>query len=82
MLHDEGPSQEDIERFSGVETGYCPSCGEEIWDDAEQCPSCNIWLQGGTSHREPVVNEFRKRSTVVVVIIILMAFLYAFRRFL
>jgi len=80
MMRDEGPSQEDIERFSSHETGYCPKCGAEIWDDAEQCPACGIWMQGGTSHREPIANEFRKRSILAVVIIILFACIYGLRR--
>jgi predicted RNA-binding Zn-ribbon protein involved in translation (DUF1610 family) len=22
----------------------CPHCGEEVFDDAEQCPACGTWL--------------------------------------
>jgi len=36
----EGPSEEDLERFSREDTGYCPECGEEVWDDAPQCKAC------------------------------------------
>ena len=73
---DENPSQEDIERFSTHETGYCPHCGDEIWDDATQCPSCNTWIQHNISHRDPTTNDFRKRTIVVIVIVVLIAFLY------
>jgi uncharacterized protein (DUF983 family) len=36
---DEGPSAEDLERFSGV-TRTCPSCSKEVFDDAEVCYHC------------------------------------------
>lgn len=35
----EDPSPEDIERFSDV-TRKCPSCGKEVFDDAEVCYHC------------------------------------------
>lgn len=39
-LHDdEGPSEDDIRRFSGV-TQSCPACRAELYDDAEICWSC------------------------------------------
>jgi DNA-directed RNA polymerase subunit RPC12/RpoP len=80
-MYNEGPSQEDIERFSDRETGYCPHCGSEIWDDVIQCPSCNSWLKEGTSHRDPVSGDFRKRFIVIVVVVVLIGFLWGFRRF-
>jgi len=36
---DEEPSQEDIERFSGV-TQQCPSCGADLHDDVTLCWKC------------------------------------------
>lgn len=81
-MYDEGPSQEDIERFSESETGYCPHCGNEIWDNASQCPSCNSWLSEGTSLRDPASNSFQKRFIILIVIIVLTAFLWGFRRFI
>jgi uncharacterized membrane protein YvbJ len=75
-MYDEGPSEEDIQRFSSDQTGFCPDCGEEVWDDISQCPSCGTWLKNGTSHRDPVTNEFRKKMIIIVVIIILLGFFY------
>lgn len=79
-MHYEGPSQEDIERFSNNETGYCPHCGSDIWDDVSRCPSCQSWLNDGTSHRDPVSNNFQKRFFMLVVVIVLIAFLWSFGR--
>lgn len=70
----EGPSQEDIERFSADETGYCSNCGEEIWDDVSKCPACGEWIQGSTSHRTPMENAFRKRMIILVIALALASF--------
>lgn len=40
---DEGPSDEDLERFSG-ETVFCPHCRGEIHDEAQRCPLCGEWI--------------------------------------
>lgn len=39
MELDEGPTPEDIERFSDV-TRTCPGCKKEVFDDAEVCYHC------------------------------------------
>lgn len=36
---DDGPSAEDVERFSGV-TIRCPECGTEVLDEVEVCWKC------------------------------------------
>ncbi len=36
---DEGPSEADIERFSG-ETRSCPACGSEVYDESDLCHTC------------------------------------------
>lgn len=41
----EEPSEEDIERFSGV-TRTCPSCKKEVFDDAELCYHCGEAIEG------------------------------------
>lgn len=42
---DEGPSEADLERFSGV-TRSCPECGAEMYDDVEICWKCGHALSG------------------------------------
>ena len=38
-LDPQGPSAEDLDRF-GSEFTQCPSCGKDIYDQAEVCPHC------------------------------------------
>ena len=73
---DENPSPEDIERFSG-ETGFCPDCGEEIFDQAGACPSCGTILGGETAARHPVADRLRRGWIVLVAVIALLAFAMA-----
>jgi len=74
---DEGPSSEDIDRFAR-DTAFCPDCGEEVWDQAEVCPSCHAYLGGKTSSRLPVQEWFQKRWVVVIVLALLIAFMILF----
>jgi len=82
LVHDEGPSQEDIERFSQDETGFCPHCGEEIWDDASSCPSCHEWLRDGTTHQNPIAGEFNKRWLTLITLIVLTMFVWGIVRYM
>jgi hypothetical protein len=44
---DDDLDDEDLEDYSNDETVIpCPHCGEEIFDDAEQCPACGSWITG------------------------------------
>lgn len=36
---DEGPSEDDLQRFGG-EMRPCPACRAEMYDDSEWCPKC------------------------------------------
>ncbi len=40
----------DRARFSS-EKGFCPECGEEIYDAADICPKCFTWIDGATHSR-------------------------------
>ena len=70
MLDDEGPSPEDLERFSD-ETGYCPSCGEEIWDLVDFCPKCHEPLPDGPASRPPVEADLRRRWRMLVIVLVI-----------
>jgi hypothetical protein len=78
---DEGTSEEDIEYFSRNTLGYCPECGEEVWDDISQCPSCHASLTDGVSSRHPAEADFRKQSFSIIGIIVLIAFFWSLWRF-
>jgi hypothetical protein len=43
---DEGPSEEDLERFGGA-TQHCPQCRTELHDDVEVCWKCGHALMRG-----------------------------------
>lgn len=71
---DEGPSSEDIARFSD-ETGHCPFCGAEIWDQADVCPQCRNYIGGDTLSRHPVQHWWRQKWWAVVVVLVLLGLL-------
>ncbi len=74
MLDEQGPSPEDLRRFSGT-TAYCPECGSKVWDQAEVCPSCGTYLGGDTSTQPPIERWFRRRWMILVVLVMLAALL-------
>ena len=47
-LDPDGPSAEDLDRFGG-EFVTCPSCGNEIYDQAPVCHVCGEVLQDESS---------------------------------
>lgn len=74
-LDPEGPSREDISRFDDV-TVKCPECGTELFDDVAICWKCGRALGSGAAKagKFPVV-------TVIVVVLVIVGFLVAFRFF-
>ena len=74
---DEGPSEQDIERFDR-ETAYCPDCGAEIWDQAEICPKCHAYLYDGPQTSPPVEAWFRRRWMLLIVILALIGFVLVY----
>jgi hypothetical protein len=73
-MRDEDPSPDDLERF-GNDTGYCPDCGAEIWDQAEFCPACGGHIGGRTLGRPPLEAWMQRRWLIVVALAALVAFL-------
>jgi hypothetical protein len=42
---DEHLDDEDLPEDADEETTIpCPHCGEDVYDDTEQCPACGTWL--------------------------------------
>jgi RNA polymerase subunit RPABC4/transcription elongation factor Spt4 len=42
---DEDLDDEDLAEDADEETAIpCPHCGEDVYDDTEQCPTCGTWL--------------------------------------
>jgi uncharacterized membrane protein YvbJ len=65
---DEDPSDEDLDRFAG-EIGYCPDCGEEVWDEAYQCPHCESVIEGRIGHA-PVDRAASLLSAKTVIVLV------------
>ena len=75
---DEGPSQEDLERFGEIGTAYCPYCSEEISELADVCPHCKSWLTRGPSRERPFNEWWRQRTITGIIIILLIAMFITF----
>lgn len=69
---DDGPSDEDLERFGG-ETALCPRCGAEVWDEAPQCPECGEWIGGATTRHSPTQSWWSQRWIVVMIVVLIVA---------
>jgi hypothetical protein len=71
IMIDEDPTEADMERFAG-DTGFCPHCGEEVWDEAYACPECGEVVEGMVSHQN-LDNPSRRltRKTVIVLVFFL-----------
>ncbi len=69
----EGPSDQDIERFS-EETGHCPNCGAEVWDQAEFCPDCGDQIGSNISRYAPIDRDMRNRMFILVIVLIIIGF--------
>jgi hypothetical protein len=67
---DEGPSEEDIERFSG-DTARCPDCNAEVWDAADVCPKCFAYLGGATQSRPSAQQWFDRKMFVLIIILLI-----------
>ncbi len=72
---DEGPSEEDQERFGDdrVSTGLCPDCGGEVFDDAEVCPRCFAYIDGGVRPKPRGRRGFFHRQWKTLLLVALVA---------
>ncbi len=72
--NDEGPSSEDIYRF-GHDTGYCPECGAEVWDQAPYCPECSEYIEGQALPRPKQSDEAQHRFRNLIIFLVMAGFL-------
>ena len=76
----EEPSTEYIARFGdeGSQVGWCPECGEEVWDEAESCQVCGEWIAGKILRRPPAAQAFQRRLMILITVVTLIAFILIF----
>ncbi|MBC03254.1 MAG: hypothetical protein CMJ34_08110 [Phycisphaerae bacterium] len=75
---DDDPTDEDVDRFSS-QTGYCPDCGGEVWDEAWQCPHCGAVVEDRIRrerHADPVSRHLSSRTIVLLVVILVVILLF------
>jgi len=43
---DDGPGEadRDLTDDESADTARCPSCGAEVYEDADKCPACGEWI--------------------------------------
>ena len=66
---DEGPSEDDIERFgddSPVADARCPDCGASVWSEADVCPKCYSYL-AGSALAAPRGGMFAKHWKAIII---------------
>ncbi len=71
---DEGPSEEDLDRFNRDQSGFCPECSAEVFDDAEYCTACGLQIGGRIANRPRVERDAQHRLTIIVIVLILLGF--------
>ncbi len=71
---DEGPSDEDIQRFGDV-TRTCPECHKEVFDDAAICYHC-----GHAFERTTAGSTKASRWVVGTIVVIIIAFVLIYAR--
>lgn len=72
---DEGPSDEDLDRFgedSPQADARCPDCGAAVWSEADVCPKCHAYLGGEAERARPGIFRAQWRAVVVWTLIIAM----------
>lgn len=69
--HDDGPLEQDLERFGG-ETRTCPECKKEVYDDTAVCYHCG-WAFEGDAADGP---SKPKKSVIIIVGVLIAAFLF------
>lgn len=46
----DAPLAQDIDDADDDVVSPCPSCGCDVYDDSEKCPSCGDWIVSGRMH--------------------------------
>jgi hypothetical protein len=65
---DEFDDENEEDDADGETTIPCPHCGEDVFDNAEQCPACGMWL---IADRRPLTGRPRWFVVLGVVVALL-----------
>lgn len=69
---DDGPSAEDIARFSRPVDTRCQECGHRVHEDVDICPRCSAFIFADDSAAEkPAVRPLRTIFLLALVLIVL-----------
>lgn len=73
MMYDEGPSEEDLERFSTGDA-YCPECGASIFDEIDICPACRARIGGRILRKPPKATgeDLARRSHIILIVVLIL----------
>jgi uncharacterized OB-fold protein len=65
----DGPSEEDIARFSDV-TVKCPGCGTELFDDVRDCWKCGRTLDSRNTHETGLPTWVVLTAVVLLILVV------------
>ncbi len=73
---DEGPSLDDLNRLAS-DRGSCPSCGEDVYDQAVFCPHCGEMIEGDvrSSRTQHSRGAPDRRATVAILLVFMLLLL-------
>jgi predicted amidophosphoribosyltransferase len=79
-MRNEGPSDDDLNRFGneGSQSGWCPDCDAEVYDEAEFCQECGNQISGRVLRRPRAATVFRKRMIILVTLVVIAVFFIVF----
>jgi hypothetical protein len=68
---DEEPLDEDLSDSGDLPEMQCPSCGETVTEDTQQCPYCSNWI----IPQDPARHGWRRWVFLAIILVMLYAVL-------
>ncbi|RMF85423.1 MAG: hypothetical protein D6744_01410 [Planctomycetota bacterium] len=69
----DAPQECDLNRGESADLAVCPSCGETVYDETQQCPCCGVWIDAG---RVPSRPPGRLVGTIVAALLLIAILAY------
>lgn len=70
---DDGPSDEDVERFSAPVVRMCQECGAEVSEESDICPKCRAYQFDEDEPRKRPKQATLNFALVVAVLLVALA---------